>query len=417
MNRATQHSLAWRHGSTTGRWIPVTGVLIGLLAGAFGLQRAAAAAPARSADPARALKRKLPGPVGQTTLDKALKRYAKLAGVKIDVNWPALKAAGVGKDAKVALKARQATGGQWLDLTLSQVAKKKKPLGWYVHGGVVRVTTIGGILSPRGLPYRRTSRSTRARPTGARPSKSPRPGSVFRFDDTALEDVVEYFREVTGLNFTVNWPALAQANVQRSTEISLNVRNVSPGRALDLVLDQLNAGQDKFGSIYWVIGDEGIVSITTGHMLNTKLIVRVYDVADLLKVVPNVPMPSMSDFSDSGGSDRHGSSGRESGDGGGFGGRSSGRRGASGRDRSSRTGRRSGRRGSSDYGGDRGDEDDYAERKADARDSLIRFIQNSIGEDMWHPQAKGSVTILRGKLIVSQTKLGYKLMGEATRRR
>jgi hypothetical protein len=44
-------------------------------------------------------------------------------------------------------------------------------------------------------------------------------------------------------------------------------------------------------------------------------------------------------------------------------------------------------------------------------------LKDSIGEDMWKPDGKGSISILNGKLVISQTLLGFKLMETAGRKR
>jgi hypothetical protein len=50
------------------------------------------------------------------------------------------------------------------------------------------------------------------------------------------------------------------------------------------------------------------------------------------------------------------------------------------------------------------------------RDNLVQSVKDSIGDDMWKPDGKGSITLLGSKMIISQTLLGFKLMENAGRK-
>jgi hypothetical protein len=45
--------------------------------------------------------------------------------------------------------------------------------------------------------------------------------------------------------------------------------------------------------------------------------------------------------------------------------------------------------------------------------SLVKIVQDSIGDQWWQPNGKGSIRILRNRMIVSQSLLGFKLMADA----
>ncbi|HUS91458.1 MAG TPA: efflux RND transporter periplasmic adaptor subunit, partial [Phycisphaerae bacterium] len=56
------------------------------------------------------------------------------------------------------------------------------------------------------------------------------------FQSIALKDVLQFLREYGDLNLHANWRALQAVGIEQSAKISLDVRNVTVERALDLVL-------------------------------------------------------------------------------------------------------------------------------------------------------------------------------------
>lgn len=344
-----------------------------LLASVSPIIQSHAGEPARQPPPAEALKQEVRRISVNSTLHEALDQYRKLSGVRIEVDWPALKAVGIEPRRRIVLKASGATVEQLLELTLIQAAGEGPSLAWYIDQDVVRVTTRRRLL-------RRSRLATAARPT-TRPAA--RPVSLYKldFDNTPLGDVIVFFRDVTGANFHVNWGALKQVNLDRDTPITLKVSGISVGRALDLIFNQLNANRGKYDSIYWLI-DGGVVQISTGSAFDGRLRTRIYEVADLLMIVPDFKGPRLGlDSGSSGeggtGSDSDGLFGEED---------------------------------------ETADAESPAEQKKHIREKLINIIKNTIGEEMWQPLGKGSINILRGKLIISQTALGFKLMEQSLRR-
>lgn len=332
-------------------------------------------------------------------LDEALVQFEKLVGVRLEVDWEGLISTGLKRTDKVTVNFSRITGEQLLDIILAQTAKRGKPLGWYVDENVVRVTTQMRILHRPLLPSPPIVR--RIPPARARRA---RPPQEIRFEDTPLEDVIAFFRDALGLNLYVNWPSLELIGVFRDTSVTLRVSNVSFARALTLVLEQLSTQGGKLDRVYWII-DRGVVTIATGAALDTRLHTRVYEVADLLMVVPNFPAQQTS-LGDQGGISGTGGGQQTGGRGGlfGGGGRQSGLfEGGAGR---GGTGRDSG------VGGQ-----DVAAGREELRASLVQIIRDSIGEDMWQPIGKGSIRLLGNKLIISQSLLGFRLLEEATGRR
>jgi hypothetical protein len=168
---------------------------------------------------------------------------------------------------------------------------------------------------------------------------------------------------------------------------------VSLAKALQLALDQVNGSRGKFEKAYWVV-DEGVVMVATGSALDATMKTRTLDISDLLLTAPSVPRPSMGGASPGGSG---GARGGQSADGGRYGGR-----GGTGGDLFAPRSGSPGPAAPGEAGQDR--------QRAEAE--IINMIKDMIGPDMWQPQGKGSIRILRGQLIISQTALGFKLLDE-----
>ena len=205
------------------------------------------------------------------------------------------------------------------------------------------------------------------------------------FSDISLKEAIDFIRDASGANIHVNWRALETIGITRDTKINLKARDISIARLLTLITDQLSVGQDKYSSVYWVV-DDGVVEIATGEALNRSTRVEVYDISDLLLVVPNFVGPSIS-------LSRTANTGNNANNYSIWGDNNAGNNNASGNIEGA----------------------SIAEQRQKLKDQLIEIIKMSIGEEMWAPEGKGAVQILGNKLIISQTPLGFKLLKEAFR--
>jgi len=355
--------------------------------------------PAAGVSPTKLLLRVVPEvSLVKMPLSRVLRRYSDLSGLTVQADWASLKEVGITKDTPVTLKARRLSFEKLLDLTLNSIAPSRHPLSWYLTGRTVIVSTQMRVLlrdRPVLRPARvtrsvRATRRTRAR-TGFRPPKE------INFEEIPLKDALDFLRDVAGVNFHVNWRSLEATGISKDTPISLKARGISIGRALDLVLDQLNVGRDRFSSIYWVV-DGGVVRIATGEALNRTTKVRVIDISDLLMVVPNFKGPEVSLGGFGNNASNNASSFSTGSSGGGI----------------FDTGSTSGTNTSS--GTSDTTDENMAEQRQRKRDTIVQIIMDAIGEDMWQPTGKGSIRILNSKLVISQTPLGFKLLEEALSR-
>ncbi len=324
----------------------------------------------RPEKPADALKQQVDKFRISATLEKTFERLEELSGLKIAPDWPAVENTGVERDTKVVLRTGRVTVAQLLDLVAAQVSKRGKPLAWYVDGRVVKFTTQMRVLH-RDSPRPAAGRS------GGKQSAEPSAMEQIEFDQTPLRDVIAFIRNSSKVNIHVYWNSLETVGVGKQTPVTVDVSGVSVGRLLTLVTDYVSADRAKYDRVYWVV-NEGVVEISTGSALDKKFKSRVYDVSDLLMVVPDFKAPSM-DLSEitksadtSGGGD-----------------------------------------GESIFTEEPDQDEDAARTRAERGEQLIKSIKESIGEDMWQPTGRGSIKLMDDRLIITQSLLGFKLLDQA----
>ncbi|NQU74735.1 MAG: hypothetical protein HQ546_00305 [Planctomycetes bacterium] len=365
--------------------------MVGVLAGpAVGLGAGSAANSADEAPQTKIPKIAFDG----VPLARAVQYYSQQAGAKIEMDWPALAEAGVTDKSSVKVKGKDLTLAAALDLTLAHVAGAKAPLSWYIDGRTFRITTQSAILAERSLPSPgATGRRRSASPVESRPS--PRPGITLAFDETPLIDAIDFLRDVSELNFNVHWRALQAVGVNQDSRVTVQVKNVGLATALDLVLEPFNANRDPLEQLYWLY-EGGVVKVSTGEVLNRRMVVHVFNVSDLLAVKHKLRGPTLGLSDQQGGAGGRQDSGQ--------GGTSSG---------SGVSGYSSGY--SSNNSGNAGRDDDEEQLKLQEQ-ALIDVFKGALPAEFWEPMGKGSIRILNDKMIIMQSQLGFKLMGRVLAR-
>ncbi len=125
------------------------------------------------------------------------------------------------------------------------------------------------------------------RPDGAPRAALNRAMPEIRFTHVTLAEGIDFLRDVSGANLTVNWAALELVNVTRDTPISLRAKSITLRKALSLVL----AEAAPRGVLGWHV-DGGVIEITTWERVHQRLVMIVYPVHDLLLEVPDFSGPS-----------------------------------------------------------------------------------------------------------------------------
>lgn len=100
-----------------------------------------------------------------------------------------------------------------------------------------------------------------------------------RYDDTPLEQVLENLAGLANVNLSIRWQKLAEYGIKRDTPITLNVRNLRVRQVLWLVMNQPPLSDAKLA----YRADADMVLFSTADDLGQEMIVKVYDVAELLQ--------------------------------------------------------------------------------------------------------------------------------------
>lgn len=202
------------------------------------------------------------------------------------------------------------------------------------------------------------------------------------FIEVPFSEIIAYLRDVTTANIWVNWRALEGAGVDRSLPVTMNLNDVPAEQALRTILDDVGGGLIELSFVI----DGGLVKISTRDDLNRETEIRVYDIRDLLVVIPDFPAPEV-EFGGEGGGDGGGDDG-----GGGFGGGDGGF-----------------------FGGDDDEEeDDEGEASlAEKIEEIRTMITDNVDPYSWRPDGEiGSINELNGSLIVTQTIENHRRISE-----
>jgi hypothetical protein len=105
---------------------------------------------------------------------------------------------------------------------------------------------------------------------------------TIQFDDVGLENVIDFLRNSTRVNFYVDWKSLAAAGVTPKTPVTLKLHAMPMRTALTFILR--SAGGTV--PLSWRV-DENIIQISGRAAADLQLIRRVYPVEDLLMLVPD----------------------------------------------------------------------------------------------------------------------------------
>jgi hypothetical protein len=116
----------------------------------------------------------------------------------------------------------------------------------------------------------------------------------FRVDGVALEDVVDFLRDVTGANVFVDWRAVEKAGIQRTAPVTLRQRDVPFRTALDKVVESVSTPKAKLA---WATDGRVIVLSSADAATNKGGHVTGQVPADVDKRLPEVRFDAVA-FSD-----------------------------------------------------------------------------------------------------------------------
>ncbi|MFQ5490100.1 MAG: hypothetical protein ACE5GE_05195 [Phycisphaerae bacterium] len=195
------------------------------------------------------------------------------------------------------------------------------------------------------------------------------------YEEATFEEVVDDLSKKLDANLTVLWPDLENLGIDRDTEVSLQLTSqITFKKALEQVLE-IVGGTDA--ELSYVVSD-GLIKVASKSLLDRDVLVEVYDIRDLLMVIP--------DFTDAPEVDLSSQSGGGGGGGGGGG------------------------QGEPIFSDDDDGDDENEDEVRDQRiEDLLFLIRDTIQPDTWRANGgqAASVTELNGQLVVTQTASGH----------
>lgn len=102
-----------------------------------------------------------------------------------------------------------------------------------------------------------------------------------KFDDVPLGDVVNFFRNATGMKIKVKWTLLEAAGISRKVPVTARLFNVRTDKALRVIMDSVSSPQAKL-HLETDIANDQIVLTTYSDYVARNTYVREYDIRDLL---------------------------------------------------------------------------------------------------------------------------------------
>ncbi len=109
------------------------------------------------------------------------------------------------------------------------------------------------------------------------------------FTDQRLEDIMTFLKDITGADLNVAWADSVGDGLDKETLISLKAENDTALNVLERVLEKADfaSGFGGFGGgATWQLTDWGAMEIAPRDILNRRKRVEIYDIADMLVVIP-----------------------------------------------------------------------------------------------------------------------------------
>ena len=89
---------------------------------------------------------------------------------------------------------------------------------------------------------------------------------------------MDELRNRSGTNIVANWQSLANVGIDKTTPLTFELRNVTVGRVLKTILQNLSS---PYARISYIIQDD-VVFIAASQDLDMIFELQVYEIADLL---------------------------------------------------------------------------------------------------------------------------------------
>ena len=218
-----------------------------------------------------------------------------------------------------------------------------------------------------------------------------------KLEGVAFSDALDFLRDISGVNMTVNWKALETAGITKEAPVTLRLRAISLRKALQMILAEAGGGDTLAYDI-----DEGVVEITTKEQADSRMITKVYPIEDLIMDIPDfTDAPEFDLNSISSQQQQSGGAGGVGGGGGSYGGG-----GGSG----SQQGLFGGNGSSS--GGSGSSREAPGKSKTERANDLMDLIRSIVQPDIWQENGgKAAIRYWQGSLIVTAPRSVHEAIG------
>jgi hypothetical protein len=109
-------------------------------------------------------------------------------------------------------------------------------------------------------------------------------------EDQAVEDIFNFLADITGADLEpiyLNENIASVSGIDPETPITIRVKNIPAITVLERVLERTNLIEEPGDDYTWQFTDSGSIEFGPKTELNRNQRVEIYDIADLLFVVPN----------------------------------------------------------------------------------------------------------------------------------
>ncbi|HMN40107.1 MAG TPA: hypothetical protein PKE29_04625 [Phycisphaerales bacterium] len=127
------------------------------------------------------------------------------------------------------------------------------------------------------------ARSSSVRPEVSTLAKMNRRMSL-KVEDTRLEDVLKFIQDVTQAELEAFWTSDGGIGLDKDKKITVNIKNQPALYALEMVLEKSRG--DSFSESTWQMSESGAIQIGPKEALNKFKRIVMYNIDDLLIVIP-----------------------------------------------------------------------------------------------------------------------------------
>ena len=159
-----------------------------------------------------------------------------ISGVNLFVDWRALAKVDVTGSTKVSQHLRNVPVDRALGLILPDADKGKRLAGRTIVAGCMVVSTRAELAKLSRLPVDLMPPKPAGEADLAVWKRLAVKMRKIDLADIQLSDVVQFLRDVSGMRIEVDWPALEELGVKKTTPVSVHLFNISLGAAMQFVL-------------------------------------------------------------------------------------------------------------------------------------------------------------------------------------